>query len=178
MLKGCGPLLQKMLQAFNSSDLKIDPDLKKAIEDMKNSLAPISKNYIDAQLLDIVKRSNGTIEKITVNKSLGAASVGQAILCTIKMTGGEEKECVIKLIRPDAASKIQRELKVFNQAAAKESNPGMKTTFKGQLNRILEELRMLVQIVAEIQFIIISGVSEMNVINLIRKAFFGIPFIE
>ena len=29
MLKGCGPLLQKMLQAFNSSDLKIDPDLKK-----------------------------------------------------------------------------------------------------------------------------------------------------
>ena len=140
MLKGCGPLLQKMLQAFNSSDLKIDPDLKKAIEDMKNSLAPISKNYIDAQLLDIVKRSNGTIEKITVNKSLGAASVGQAILCTIKMTGGEEKECVIKLIRPDAASKIQRELKVFNQAAAKESNPGMKTTFKGQLNRILEEL--------------------------------------
>ncbi|MGN0915828.1 MAG: AarF/UbiB family protein [Succinivibrio sp.] len=141
MLKGCGPLLQKMLQAFNSSDIKIDPDVRKAIEDMKNNLAPISKNYIDAQLMDIVKRSNGAIEKITVNKSLGAASVGQALMCTIKMAGsGEEKSCVIKIIRPDVAAKIQRELKVFNQAAEKESNPGMKITFKGQLDRILEEL--------------------------------------
>ena len=49
-----------------------------------------------------------------------------------------------------------------------------------QLQRFvfLGGLRMLVQIVAEIQLVVISCVSEMDVINLIRKALFCIPFIE
>ncbi len=37
---------------------------------------------------------------------------------------------------------------------------------------------MLIQIVAEIQLIIISCVSKMNVINLIRKSLFCISLVE
>ena len=72
--------MQKMLQGLKTGDEEFDG----AIEDMKSNLAPINEEMIKAYLCDAVKKSNGQIKRITVEKSLGAASVGQAFLFEIE----------------------------------------------------------------------------------------------
>ena len=62
-------------------------DRAAAIADMRSNLAPIPEKAVKAQFADLIARSNGAIESIKVTKALGAASVGQTFLCTIKMKG-------------------------------------------------------------------------------------------
>lgn len=134
--KGAGPIMQKALQGLDASALS--PELAEAIADMKSSLAPIDPAYVRAQLLDLVDRSEGAISKITVTKSLGAASVGQAFLCTVTDAQGRDTRCVLKLLRPDVRNKAARERLIFEDCARR--TPGMERTFAGQLERILAEL--------------------------------------
>jgi hypothetical protein len=51
---------------------------------MKSNLASINKEMIEAYLYDAVSNSNDQIKSITMKKSLGAASVGQAFLFEIE----------------------------------------------------------------------------------------------
>lgn len=134
--KGAGPIMQKALQGLDASALS--PELAEAIADMKSSLAPIDPAYVRAQLLDLVDRSEGAISKITVDRSLGAASVGQAFLCTVTDAQGRDTRCVLKLLRPDVRNKAARERLIFEDCARR--TPGMERTFAGQLERILAEL--------------------------------------
>ncbi len=138
IFKGAGPILQKALQGLDVSN--ISPELAEAVKDMKSSLAPIDPKYVQAQLLDIVERSRGEIKKITITRSLGAASVGQAFLCTVEMSDPrvQPRSCVLKLLRPDVRNKAMREKAIFERYAA--NIPGMTATFAGQLERILDEL--------------------------------------
>ena len=137
ILKGAGPIMQKMLQGINTT--KLDPDIAIALKDMKDNLAPIDDDMIKAYLSDIVDRSNGQIQKIEVVKSLGAASVGQALLCRIfSQEKPEGEECVVKMLRPDVQLRAGREQKIFEEVA--KTIPGMEETFKGQIARIREEL--------------------------------------
>ncbi len=128
--------MQKTLQGLNTAGM--DPELQLALKDMKSNLTPISDQVIKAHLADVVERSHGQIRNITVKKSLGAASVGQALLCTITTAQGNTKECVIKILRPDVQNRAQREKEIF--IAASKQVPGMEMTFAGQLKRITEEL--------------------------------------
>ena len=57
--------------------------------------------------------SDPKIESIEVKASLGQASVGQALLCTVKCDGLELQECVVKLLRPGAALAAEREYGIF-----------------------------------------------------------------
>lgn len=139
ILKGAGPVMQKMLQSLDPSMFANHPDFMIALEDMKDKLAPIDQKVIHAQLYNIVKNSKGSIKGITVDKALGAASVAQALKCTINYSDGTSKNCVVKILRPDAAMKAQREEKVFNNAAKMVGN-GMDVTFKGQFARIMDEM--------------------------------------
>lgn len=137
LFKGAGPLLQKMLQGLPPSSL--GPDLAEALRDMKSNLLPIPEEFVKASMRRIIDRSQGSIRSITVDRSLGAASVGQAFLCTMytdSRPAGEK--CVVKLLRPTVKSAIARERAIFETAAAEV--PGMSRTFAGQLARILEEL--------------------------------------
>ena len=134
--KGAGPIMQKALQGLDAS--AVSPELAEAIADMKSSLAPIDPAYVRAQLLDLVDRSEGAISKITVDRSLGAASVGQAFLCTVTDAQGRDTHCVLKLLRPDVRNKAARERLIFEDCARR--TPGMERTFAGQLERILAEL--------------------------------------
>ncbi len=138
IFKGAGPILQKALQGLDVSN--VSPELAEAVKDMKSSLAPIDPKYVQAQLLDIVERSRGEIKKITITRSLGAASVGQAFLCTVEMSDPrvQPRSCVLKLLRPDVRNKAMREKAIFERYAA--NIPGMTATFAGQLERILDEL--------------------------------------
>ena len=162
MFKGAGPLFQKMLQGLPKSGL---PDgLKKAVEDTQDSLASIPDEVVMAHLDAIKKRSNKQITKIEVKKSLGAASVGQAFLCTIygpKMKEGK-KDVVIKLLRPDVRNRMMREKDVMLEAARmtdaegktrneveemrrKGQKGGMEATYLGNLQRIEEELDLTIE---------------------------------
>ena len=136
ILKGAGPIMQKMLQGLKTGNEEFDG----AIEDMKSNLAPINEEMIKAYLYDAVEKSNGQIKNITVKKSLGAASVGQALLCEIEDKDGNKnkKECVVKLLRPDVYNRAMREKEIFEQAAREV--PGMEITFDGQLKSIMDEL--------------------------------------
>lgn len=136
MLKGAGPVLQKIFQGLDGPGLP--QDLRIACQDMKSRLAPIPPDIVEAALLDMVNSSNGRIRNIEVLSSLGAASVGQAFRCRITNQHGEARECVVKILRPDAANRVQRERPIFEKAAARV--PGMSGTFRGQMEGIMEEL--------------------------------------
>lgn len=138
LLKGAGPLMQKTLQGLDPS-MFTNEDFKAALQDMKSKLAPISQRVIHAHLYDIVNKSNGDIKEITVVKALGAASVAQALKCVITKKDGTEINCVVKILRPDATMRAQREFNIFNEAA-KEIGNGMDKTFKGQYDSIMDEL--------------------------------------
>ncbi|MGX8718542.1 MAG: hypothetical protein ACQGQP_05490, partial [Desulfovibrio sp.] len=136
LLKGAGPIMQKVLQGLDGPSLP--PALRVAFKDMKSNLAPIPEDVIKATLLDMVQRSNGKIASIEVIKSMGAASVGQALRCRITDARGESRECIVKILRPDAANRAAREKDIFLNAAKQVS--GMEGTFQGQYDKIMEEL--------------------------------------
>ncbi|MBP3438005.1 MAG: hypothetical protein J6K46_01485 [Sutterella sp.] len=138
ILKGAGPVMQKMLQGLDPS-MFTDPDFRLALGDMKDKLAPIAPRAVQAYLYDIIRQSNGAIKSIEVEKALGAASVAQALKCKIHNQDGTTVDCVVKILRPEAAQRARREEAVF-QAAAKEVGNGMEKTFSGQFAAIMEEL--------------------------------------
>lgn len=141
ILKGAGPLLQKMMQGL---PLEAMPEvLRDALRDMKSNLAPIPDEIVKAQLLGMVERSHGKVTRIEVTRALGAASVGQAFLCKIYGPGipDEGSEVVVKLLRPDVRNRMEREKWVMLSCANQtDENRGMWATYSGQLLRIAEEL--------------------------------------
>lgn len=138
LLKGAGPLLQKMLQGLPEEG--VPEGLRDALRDMKSNLAPIPETIVKAQLLSMVERSNGQITRIEMVKSLGAASVGQALLCKLYTPDNPEGQLVVvKLLRPDVTGRMARE-KELMQRAALAVGSGMLATYNGQLERVLEEL--------------------------------------
>ena len=142
LFKGAGPLLQKMLQGLPPTAL--GDDLSCALEDMKSNLLPIPDGYVAACMKRIVDRSAGRILSVRVERSLGAASVGQAFLCRMFTKDRPEgEECVVKLLRPTVKTAIVREREIFESAAA--DVPGMSKTFAGQLARILDELDFTIE---------------------------------
>lgn len=141
LLKGAGPVMQKMLQGVNP-ELITDPDMKIALADMKDNLEPIPEKAIQAYLYDIIRQSREDdlpIESITVKRSLGQASVGQALLCSLKRKDQTPEDVVIKLLRPNANLAARREHEIFKTVASKIKN-GMEATFKGRYKSIKEEL--------------------------------------
>lgn len=143
LLKGAGPLLQKMLQGLPLSSF--DPDTQFALKDMKSRLLPIPDEAVKAQLLELVRSSNGNILSIEVKRSLGAASVGQAFLCTIKTKDHPHigEECVIKLLRPNVDTAVQREKAMIDRIVG--DDKAMKETFDGQYRKILEEFDLTLE---------------------------------
>jgi len=144
-LKGAGPIMQKMLQGFASMD--VDKDFLAALGDMKSRLPDIPDEVVKANLLDMVRRSRGKITDIVMTKKLGAASVGQAFLCTVTLVEkdpetGESKsrqqEVVVKMLRPEVEQRAENEKKLFIDIAREV--PGMERTFASQLAGILDEL--------------------------------------
>lgn len=160
ILKGAGPLLQKMLQGMPLDSMP--PELKGALKDMRSNLAPIPDAIVQAQLRSMIERSHGKVTDIRVERALGAASVGQAFLC--KFTGPdlpqEGKDVVVKLLRPDVRNHMMRERDIMIRCAKMTDHPddpdhpeqldektmgGMEATYRGQLMRIEEELDLTIE---------------------------------
>ena len=161
VLKGTSPLMQKMMQGMPKS---VMGKFSEALDDMKSKLAPIPRKIVQAHLLKMIEDTNAAdtlkyrqIKGIEIKKSLGAASVGEAFLCTIRYTEqrmapnpedpfGDQivrdielmADVVIKIMRPDAEERVKREAEVFT-AAAKKIGEGMAATWQGQLDQYMTE---------------------------------------
>ena len=154
ILKGAGPLLQKMMQGMPLDSMP--EELKSALKDMRSNLAPIPDEIVKAQLRSMIERSNGKVTDIVVERALGAASVGQAFLCTLKGPNlpPEGKGVVVKLLRPNVRNYMMREKDIMIRCARMtdgtqdlppETIGGMEATYRGQLLRIEEELDLTIE---------------------------------
>ena len=169
LLKGAGPLFQKMMQGLPLEGLPVE--LQDAVKDMKSKLSPIPEEIVEAQLYNMVQRSHGQVKKITVVKPLGAASVGQTFLCRLTRADGNEEEVAIKLLKPDVTNRMMREKQLMIRCARdtdiearrkenekraaegrkllpeikKNEKGGMQVTYEGQLERIQEELDLTIE---------------------------------
>lgn len=143
IFKGCGPLLQKILQALPANTT---PELKQALSDVKSKLAPLPDDYVEAQLAALVDNSNGKVTKIVKVKSLGAASVGQAFFCKAygPGLGDDGKTVVVKILRPDIQNKMKREEQIMLDAA-QATNDGMVATYQGQMESIRREMDLRIE---------------------------------
>ena len=143
LLKGAGPLLQKMLQGLPISSFNAETQL--ALKDMKSRLALIPAEAVKAQLLELVNSSNGEILSVEVKKVLGAATVGEALLCHVKtkdrpITG---VDCVIKVLRPNIYTAVLREKAIFDEII--QETPEMKKPFEMRYKGILQEFDLTIE---------------------------------
>ena len=169
LLKGAGPLFQKMMQGLPMEGLP--RELQSAVKDMKSRLAPIPDEIVEAQLYNMVQRSHGQVKNIKVVKPLGAATVGQTFLCRITRADGKEEEAAIKLLKPDVTNRMMREKELMIRCAretdiqsrrnenlkrsaenkkllpeiGEREKGGMQVTYEGQLERIQEELDLTIE---------------------------------
>ncbi|MBH1964587.1 MAG: hypothetical protein I8H77_09650 [Comamonadaceae bacterium] len=136
LLKAGGPYIQKLLQLFGD---KAQGSLKDALDALKTDLSPIKQTIIESVLGGIVEKSNGTITKIEVEKSLGAASIGQTVLAKLHREDPDKsQEVVIKILRPGIRLRAERELQFFTDVATE--IPGMLKTFDGISAQIQVEM--------------------------------------
>ena len=145
MLKGAGPLMQKVMQGMPMAG--VPKSLKRAIKDMKSNLLPIPEQYVKDVMNGIIERSNKAIKKIEVQRALGAATVGQAFLCKIYgKKYPEGKDVVIKVLRPDAKNRMEREKRIMREYARRtDESGGMLETFEGQLESYEKELDLTLE---------------------------------
>lgn len=135
LVNHAGPVFLKLLQGVPPKALP--RDLAPVLADVYDNLPSISPVHVQAQMLDIVKRSNNAITGIDVIKPIGAASVGQAFLCRMRSAANPEGvECVVKLLRPYAQNFADYEMTFMRGLAG----PGLRKTLEGRFKTILEEL--------------------------------------
>ena len=165
MLKGAGPLFQKMMQGIPEEYFL--PELRRALDDVKSNLAPIPDAFVKQKLDEMMQRSQGKVTNIKKISSLGAASVAETFLCRLYgpnlPTAG--KDVVIKILRPQLVERLEREKKILRVAArctdndqldfdremqkdlpAAAETKGMEATHITQVEKILEELDMTIEV--------------------------------
>lgn len=140
LVKGAGPVFLKLVQGIPEGAVpKDEKEMLMLLGDVKDALPPIPDEVIRAQLYDMVAQSKDAIIGIDVVESLGAASVGQALLCRVRTQYNPDgEECVIKLLRPNVQNFAQRE-RDFIQRKMNDVQ-GMKQTFAGRLDGIMDEM--------------------------------------
>lgn len=143
LLKGAGPFMHKVLQLF--CDTVKNESTKTALSSVKTGLTPIDRELKAAMLERIVQNSGGRIESLSGVRTLGAASVGEALLADVQEAPGPDgqavsRRVVIKLLRPGIVERAQRERIFFAQAAS--HHRGMGPTFAGIAEQIEAEMNL------------------------------------
>lgn len=148
VLKGAGPVFQKLLQGFPEELVPVG--LRGVFDDMKSHLAPIPDTVVKATLARIVANPESGVSAISLDKTLGSASVGQAFLCTFTKTDGTTEKAVVKMLKPDVQNRFAREVSRLRELAdevdAEQAGGGnMRKTLEGRLSTIQEEFNFKVE---------------------------------
>ncbi len=143
LLKGAGPFMHKTLQLF-CDRIEVE-STKIALSSVKTGLTPIDTELKTAMLNRIVQDSAGKIEALRGVRTLGAASVGEALLADVKEPPGADgqavsRRVVIKLLRPGIVERAARERAFFAEAAS--HHAGMGQTFAGIAEQIEAEMNL------------------------------------
>lgn len=121
MLLGAGPLLQKLLQGHDSTKATTQA-AKHLLDTLGDNMPPISSDIVKAELFNVVQKhaatfgEGKTIANISVERSLGAATLAEAFLCTVTLKEGAATtsvSCVVKVQRPDSVEKFAFEAEAF-----------------------------------------------------------------
>lgn len=116
-LFAAGPLLQKMLQALDTSH--VSESALPILRQMCDVMPSITESVVRAELFSIVQKSKNDaqpIASIDVEKTLGAATIGQVFKCTVNFENGTSRKCVLKLMRPGVGETFANEAKMFRAA--------------------------------------------------------------
>ena len=141
MLKGAGPLMQKLFQGIPEQMLM--KEFQGALKVVKSELRPLPKEYVDAKLRKIAASTKGQVKSITKKQSLGAASIAETFLCDVVYKDGQQEQVVVKLLRPDALKRLESEKKFIEKCAEETDDNGvMKASFKAHLLKIEEEFNL------------------------------------
>ncbi|MBP3782068.1 MAG: hypothetical protein J6I68_02365 [Butyrivibrio sp.] len=152
MLKGAGPLMQKLFQGVPENMLM--KQFRPALSVVKSDLRDIPPEYVDRQLKQLKQNANDNllnkksaerVTKITKLQSLGAASIAQTFLCDVTYEGPQGKrneQVVVKIMRPDVnLEKLRTEKEFIKKCAEKTDTTGvMLASFNAHYNKIVEEL--------------------------------------
>lgn len=133
LVKGAGPIFVKIMQGIPEKAVPVEYRTMMSV--VKGLMPHIPEKIVKAQMLDLIASSNGLVTGITVVKSIGAASVGEAFLCRVKTAENPDgEECVIKLLRPEVQNRAKRE------EAFLLSLPSQGKAFQSRLGSIFDEL--------------------------------------
>lgn len=143
LLKGAGPFMHKTLQLF-CDRIEVE-STKIALSSVKTGLTPIDPELKTAMLNRIVQDSGGKIEALRGVRTLGAASVGEALLADVQESPRADgqaasRRVVIKLLRPGIIERAARERAFFAEAAS--HHAGMGQTFAGIAEQIEAEMNL------------------------------------
>lgn len=157
MLLGAGPSLLKRLQTFSKDclgkDANIPGNMDTALYMITHKLQGSGKVILKAQLYSILKtlnqnQQNGQkYDKIVVsNPNLGAASIAQAISCTLVKNGPPKKteEVVAKVLRPEVTMEFEAEFKglekKLSQDTGKDEDKSLKSATRNFISSVRPEL--------------------------------------
>lgn len=112
-----GPIALKLLQSVGDTG---NMSMNTALENVRGNLRRIDAGMVKAQLVEHLKKSFdqdelAKIKGITINNSLGAASIAETFSATINYIDENTKpvDLVVKLVRPDVKTKFEGETKAY-----------------------------------------------------------------
>ena len=151
MLKGAGPIMQKLFQGI--PEHMLTEPFKPALSVVKSKLSQISPAYVDKKLVAIKdnankvageNKSNDKILEIKKLRSLGAASIAETFLCEVKYQNKPASQVVIKIMRPELNLRsLEKEKTFIEECALKTDETGvMLATFNAHYQKMKEELDM------------------------------------
>ena len=142
---GAGPLMQKTLQGI---DRRAMGPHGGAIDVLKSSIPPIPDSYVIAKLDEIAKFNP---DKYTMRVSvggkpfvtLGAATVGQAVLCTFMNDRGGIDTVIVKILRPGVKERFDEDVKIFDAVA--KTIPSVDKVWAARVKTIADEFDFRVE---------------------------------
>ena len=142
---GAGPLMQKTLQGI---DRRVMGPHGGAIDVLKSSIPPIPDSYVIAKLNEIATMNPSKyFARVNVGGrpfvTLGAATVGQAVLCSYINDKGGIDEVIVKILRPGVKERFEEDVKIFN-AVAKDI-PSVNKVWAARVKTIADEFDFRVE---------------------------------
>ena len=136
VVKGAGPVLQKLLQGIPEKMIK--PLYQKALQAAKSELRHLPDAYVQAKLDEIAKNAKKPVASIKKKAELGAASVAETFLCDVRYADGTKEEVVVKLLRPDAEARMLEESQILTSIAKEEDKTGV---MEGSISSHITEIK-------------------------------------
>lgn len=118
-LEDCGGFFIKFGQVLSTRSDLLPPAIIEELSNLQENVARLTKAQVEEILAKELERPKDEIFHHFEMEPIAAASIGQVHRATLREDG---KKVVVKVLRPDIASKLQRDLDILVRFAAWASN--------------------------------------------------------